>query len=595
MKTLLIVADAYYGETKLFHGADFTILQESNLPRDDADFNEAYKLFSKYSDAIVIADSEASNLPMLVKQLANRGGFTGLIVGVICESVSAIATILLPETAANFSVIKPANLDWPALPVDNEKPPKAPFPMSALPRPIQEYCKAISESKRTPPDYAAISILAAMAGALGGSTKLMVKSDWDELPVLWLALCGEPGTTKTPTIKPCFTPIRGIQSELRKRYKMKLKDFNEARERAKKDSESETPIEPEPEYLYFVDTTQEGLIKALADNPRGGVLVSDELTSWLGSHDKYTGGGGNDRSFYLSLWSSTAYSSNRKSGGNLSVELPILSIFGGLTPSSLPKLHGGSEDGFLSRFLISCPDEIASYFNRDGVSDATQLEYDTFIRKLYAIEPEHQDLETITPRKVVLSEDGLNVFEAFANVVEDEKRKDSTPVIFKGAWAKAPSQAARLALILHWGRQISGEENDPYRLSADTMDAAIEIVKYFLSHLTSIESLFHVGASKAEELRRKVISWLKKYNSNPKNHGFPASWHDIRHDARHRITDFNGKIDDQALTQCLEGLVATGYIKLEFLKNKSGNDKTRPIVFINPRLKAHPDRKGHTA
>jgi len=369
---------------------------------------------------------------------------------------------------------------------------------------------------------------------------------------------------------------------LNKRYQMALKNFNDAKERAKKDPASETPTKPEPQYLYLVDTTQEGLIKTLADNPRGGCLVSDEITSWLGSHDKYTGKG-NDRPFYLSLWSSTAYSSNRKGGGNLSVELPVLSVIGGLTPSSLPKLHGGQEDGFLSRFLIACPDKTKSYFTETGISQAVQLTYDSFIRKLWELEPDHMDAESISPKRVVLSEDALAVFESFYNSIEDEKSSGDIPTILKGAWSKAPAQVGRIALVLHCGRQLSGEDDDPHRLSAVCMDAAVLIIRYFLNHLTSIEGLFHVGATKAEEVRTKVILWLVKYSSNPKNGGLPTSWSDIRHNVRRSITRYDGKFDDQTLKQCLEGLESTGHIRQVCPKDKSGYD-LKPLVYINPSL-----------
>ena len=486
------------------------------------------------------------------------------------------------ETPAQAAPVYDADEPWRELPNENEKPTKAPFPLRALPLPMQAYCKAVAESTGTPIDYAALAVLGAMAGAIGASTKLMIKDGWEEYAVLWLALCAEAGTTKTPVIKSCFKPIRGIQSELNKRYQMALKSFSDAKERAKKDPASETPTKPEPQYLYLVDTTQEGLIKTLADNPRGGCLVSDEITSWLGSHDKYTGKG-NDRPFYLSLWSSTAYSSNRKGGGNLSVELPVLSVIGGLTPSSLPKLHGGQEDGFLSRFLIACPDKTKSYFTETGISDAVQLAYDSFIRKLWELEPDHMDAESISPKRVVLSEDALAVFESFYNSIEDEKSSGDIPTILKGAWSKAPAQLARIALVLHWGRQLSGEENDPHQLSADCMDAAILITRYFLSHLRSMESLFNIGATKAEEIRTKVISCLKKYNSNPKNNGLPASWHDIRHDVRCSITNHDGKVDDHALTQCLDGLQTTGHIRQVCPEDKYGN-KLKPLVYINPSL-----------
>ncbi len=582
MKTLLIVADQFYGESKSFFGKDFTILQASYLIPDNSTFDDCYKLFSPYTEIIIVMDSEDSTLADSVKRLAVRGGLTGTILATICQSVADIPMLLLPKNAANFTTVLKPYSSWPSLPKENEKPPKEPFPLIALPEPMQAYCKAVSESTGTPIDYAAIPILGAMAGAIGASTKLMIKDGWEEYAVLWLALCADPGTTKTPVIKSCFKPIRGIQSELHKRYQVALKNFNDAKEKARRDPKSETPTKPEPQYLYLVDTTQEGLIKTLADNARGGCLVSDEITSWLGSHDKYTGKG-NDRPFYLSLWSSTAYSSNRKGGSNTAVELPVLSVIGGLTPSSLPKLHGGQEDGFLSRFLIACPEKIKSYFNKTGISEAVQLAYDSFIRKLWEIEPDHIDDESISPKRVVLSEDALEVFAAFANAIEDEKHSVDMPPILKGAWSKAPAQLARIALVLHWGRQLSGEENDPHQLSADCMDAAILITRYFLSHLRSMEGLFHIGATKAEEVRIKVILWLKKYSSNPKNNGLPARWHDIRHDVRCSITNHDGKADNRFLEQCLEGLQATGHIRQVYPQDKSGYD-LKPLVHINPSL-----------
>jgi hypothetical protein len=594
MRTLLIVADAYYGEAKLFYGAKFTVLQESFLIKDISIPTDCYKVLSPYSEIILIADSEDSTLAERVKSLAIKGSFGGTILAVACKDVSNIATLLVPENAANFSIVSKPYTTWPALPSENEKPTMAPFPLMALPEPMQAYCKAVSESTGTPIDYAAIPILGAMAGAIGASTKLMIKDGWEEYAALWLALCAEAGTTKTPVIKSCFKPIRGIQSELNKRYQMALKNFNDAKERAKKDPASETPTKPEPQYLFLVDTTQEGLIKTLADNPRGGCLVSDEITSWLGSHDKYTGKG-NDRPFYLSLWSSTSFSSNRKGGGNLSVELPVLSVIGGLTPSSLPKLHGGQEDGFLSRFLIACPEKIKSYFNKTGISEAVQLAYDSFIRKLWELEPDHIDGESISPKRVVLSEDALAVFAAFANAIEDEKHSGDIPTILKGAWSKAPSQVGRIALVLHCCRQVSGEADDPHRLSADCMDAAILIIRYFLSHLSSMEGLFHVGVTKAEKVRIKVILWLKEHSSHPKYKGLPASWHKIRRGNVSRdITNRDGKIDDQALKQCLEGLEATGHVRLEYPQDKNGYEM-KPLVHVNPRLTAGPERKGESA
>ena len=47
---------------------------------------------------------------------------------------------------------------WPSLPSENEKPPKEPFPLRALPLPMQAYCKSVAESTGTPIDYAALAV-----------------------------------------------------------------------------------------------------------------------------------------------------------------------------------------------------------------------------------------------------------------------------------------------------------------------------------------------------------------------------------------------------------------------------------------------------
>ena len=92
------------------------------------------------------------------------------ITGQKLEAAKAPPPKALPTQAEPFYDDEP----WPELPSENEKPPKAPFPLMALPEPMQAYCKAVSESTGTPIDYAAIPILGAMAGAIGASTKLMI-------------------------------------------------------------------------------------------------------------------------------------------------------------------------------------------------------------------------------------------------------------------------------------------------------------------------------------------------------------------------------------------------------------------------------------
>lgn len=468
--------------------------------------------------------------------------------------------------------------DWPELhePIKNNR---KPFPMMALPKVAQDFCESVSSSMAIAKDFAGLATLGAMACAIGASTRLEIKPGWCEYAVLWLALCARPGAAKTPSLNACFKPIRGIQKELNLRYSQAMNSYREKLAQAKKDPTLELPTKPAAEFLLIGDITQEALVRTLSESPRGGAILSDELTGWLGSHDKYSKGG-NDRQAYLSLWSSLPLSVHRKLDGVAMVHLPILSVVGGLTPSSLPRLHGGAEDGFLSRILIACPEERQGVYTKQGISTAQASAYGAFIRKLWELEPEHLDETGITPRAVHLSEDAEELFEGFYNEMQASLSGDAIPAVLRGSFSKAPSQVARIALVLHCGRQASGEESDPHRLSADCMDAAIMIARYFLSHLEALDSSFHHGFTREQEIQSRVIGWLRNFQEHCGRDD--AGWTELRHGCRRALALPNGKIDDQMLQQCLESLEATGIIKI--IHRRTPRRSLKPLIAINPNL-----------
>ena len=569
MRTFLIVADQFHGEAKLFRGKDSIILEASYLIPDDSSFDDCYRLFSQYSEIKIVMDSEASSLADSVKKLAIRGGFTGTISAIICKDVDDIATLLLPDNAGNFTTILTAYSYWPAIKKDAELQLKESFPLHCLPEAAREFITAVSDSTGTPVDFAALSALGCMAGAIGASCRLEVKSGWQEYAVLWLAIVAEAGSAKTPVQSLVMKPLREIQGELSARFQQAVKNY---------DAETEDE-KPNLEVMLYGDCTQEGLFKSLASSPRGGVLVSDEITSWIQSHNKYQKGG-NDRQAYLSLWSSTAVSVLRKLDGITFIPLPVLSIVGGLTPSSLPSLHGGNEDGFLSRFLISCPDKRKQVYSEIGVSEGTQYAWQLFIKHLWNIEPETNGGGVWMPATVKLSREAHELFKKFYNDIHTVIDSEALPSLFRGSFSKAPSQAARLALVLHLGRQACGEEASSSLVSAETMDAAIQVTSYFLGHLTALESGFHVGASRAENIRQKILGWLKRHGAKYPNK--PARWTTLRHDCRAALS--NGElINNRLLEQTLESLQEQGFIRLQAVESIGGRN-SKPEILINPNL-----------
>jgi hypothetical protein len=588
-QTLLIVSELFVAESKTIF-PDFVTCSTRLLPPKNASVPECYKFFKGFDETIIITLPEELPLEQTIKKLAINAAFAGEIIASTCDSFDNFGCHLLePSNAKNFRVLlKPKEFvetveSWPALKPENHITAKPEFPINTLPKVAADFIQIVSDSTATPLDFSGVGVLGAMATALGASCRLEIKSGWHEYPGIWIAIAARPGSAKSPALAACFKPIFSIQKDLNQKFRQAMNFYQEAKERAKKDPSSEIPNKPNPEFIVLGDSTQESLIKTLSENPRGGGIFSDELLGWLGCHGKYQSGGGNDREAFLQIWSNSPVSHHRKHDGNIFADRPVLTIIGNVTPSGLPKLAGNSVDGFLNRFLITNPNERTSKFSRTGISEGAQLTYLKFIRKLWELEPDCKDAFATLPKTVYLSEAALDILEAFHNEIQEELASDTVPEIFRGSFSKGPSQLARLALILHAGKFVSGEIDDFFRLDENTMAAAVELVQYFFKQILALETDFHAGASRAETIRSKILSWLKNRSSNPKFKGLPASWHDIRHDCRRSLTLANGKIDDYALEQALDGLQATGHIRLEYPQNNQGK-QLRPLVYVNPAL-----------
>src|SRR5262249_24601260 len=146
-----------------------------------------------------------------------------------------------------------------------------------------------------------------------------------------------------------------------------------------------------PRRLVTTDATVESIAPILASNPRGIVLVRDELVAWLKSFDMYRGGKGNDRQFFLSVWSGSGIRLDRKGSRlPLSVPRPFLGIVGGLVPNMIGELleEQGRDDGMLDRLVFAYPDDpgLPSWSEEELSPDLQSLWADT-LSQLWELTP----------------------------------------------------------------------------------------------------------------------------------------------------------------------------------------------------------------
>ncbi len=76
-----------------------------------------------------------------------------------------------------------------------------PFPVHALPRCLRPFVEAVAAATGTDTAFAALSVLVVAAGCIRNRVAVILRSGWIEPAVLWGALVGRSGVTKSPVIK----------------------------------------------------------------------------------------------------------------------------------------------------------------------------------------------------------------------------------------------------------------------------------------------------------------------------------------------------------------------------------------------------------
>src|SRR5262249_46274567 len=97
---------------------------------------------------------------------------------------------------------------------------------------------------------------------------------------------------------------------------------------------------PQPSRLVLDDYTTETIAPTLRHNPRGVVVVKDELAGLINALNQYKGGRGSDRQVLLQLWSGSDIIIDRKSAPPLHIRRPFLAVVGGIQPAVLQQLRG---------------------------------------------------------------------------------------------------------------------------------------------------------------------------------------------------------------------------------------------------------------
>ncbi len=362
-------------------------LSAGNLP---AVAKLIHKLYPKAS-LVVLADigngqADAEKAAQLVgcriavpalPEGASGKDFNDMAIAAGLESVSAaINGAASPESA------------WPEPePIDDSLPPVPAFDYTMLPEKVRAYVQDATERMQCPPDYVAVSMMAALGSVIGRRVGVRPKleDNWTEYANLWGMLIGRPSMKKSPAMTAGFAGLYKLEKKAAANYQQDMEQHQqdlllaELRNKQikqniagalKKDLNAavdlclDKPVEPVLVRYTSNNFSPEAVVEVLRQNPNGLLCFEDELIGLLKRWSK--DGQEDSRGLFLQGWSGKMpYTTDRIGRGmNLHVPAVCLSVFGTTQPGVISDfvraaVKGGTgDDGLIQRFgLMVYPDK----------------------------------------------------------------------------------------------------------------------------------------------------------------------------------------------------------------------------------------------
>lgn len=364
------------------------------------------------------------------------------------------------------------------------KHPEAPsLPPKMLPSGIRRWLVDIAERACLPLEMQAVPAVVGLSGLVGRSVVIRPReySDWTVVPNLWGAIVAPPGTKKSDAIIEALKPLQNLEAKAQERHKrvllearaaqaemkaqyqgvvQKAKSGKSSREEIARALERLEAVENPPQKRYIThDATVEKLGELLHDNPRGLVLVRDELASWIASMELQENAVA--RGFFLTAWNgTTSYTFDRIGRGTVHVPAACVAVIGAIQPQPLQavfhrlRTDPTRADGMLQRFqLFVWPDSLPDWNPPQSWPDpeAKRRALEIFAR-LDGLELRPPDNEnTLEPHPLRFDSEAGRAFAEWHDQHERRLRGadlSRTPH-FAAHIAKFGSLAASLAVVFH--------------------------------------------------------------------------------------------------------------------------------------------------
>jgi hypothetical protein len=359
--------------------------------------------------------------------------------------------------------------------------------------------KGLAASKAAPIDYAALSLLVGAAGVIGASRDVLLRRGWPEPSILWGILVGEPAIGKSPPLSAIKDAIDRTEVAYASDYREIRREYETAKVSAIaaqrewedrvthaikkkrpppiKPQNAELPPEPSQLRLTVDNATVEALARLLVENPRGLLLLQDELAGLIGNWGKY--GGDGDAAFYLRAFSGHFGKVDRVTSGRLSATRAYLSILGGIQPDRLQELIlSRVNDGLVSRFLVVWPNPTLANF---WPTPFDESKLDHIFGRLVALQPKTDASGKTAPKRIPFTGEAQGTFATW--YIDQSNRAIDEAGFIAEFLGKSRGACARLAFLLEhldWAVGTSPLSSAPRKVTPDAVERACTLYdQYF--------------------------------------------------------------------------------------------------------------------
>lgn len=361
---------------------------------------------------------------------------------------------------------------------------KTGFPLDVFPDSIQKIVYELVTYENFNLEYTASCMLSAISTALGNTHRLTIKGKWAINSALYMILVGRPGLGKTPPLNYLYRPIREVDKQILDKARS---EYEQTTSTTGRNSENRSDHSEKPRFPQTIisDFTQEAMMSVHYDNPRGIVLLVDEIIALFNSAKRYSGKSTLIQDL-LSAYSGNPLKTVRKSEDfPLTIPIPCINIVGSTQPGLLSEIMTKEflSNGLIDRFLFVYPKngkipEWPIGLNQNRHPDIMG-EWSAIINKVLDIPlPAKDKGMTIEPKGLNFTDEAALHFYNWnnriikkVNSIENDKDVDSRLMKLNG-------NAARLALILQTMKWAVGECSLNC-VDLQSVKGAIRLIEYF--------------------------------------------------------------------------------------------------------------------